>query len=175
MHISWPAHNSIHIHTRPHIHAYTDARVVFIEEDETVKLRFPSELPAGEATIDIAYTGTINNQMKGFYRTKYTHPDHPNEERYAAVTQFEVGNERRQLFRSKSLYIACRLRNLFVMHVSYYIYTLRINANALTYCSPPYSLLTPDEPSPAGMSQLTRPPLMSLSLCQGTGWPSLIW
>jgi puromycin-sensitive aminopeptidase len=36
------------------------------------------------------YTGELNDKMKGFYRSKYTTPS--GEERYCAVTQFEVGN-----------------------------------------------------------------------------------
>lgn len=36
----------------------------------------------------IDYVGTLNDKMKGFYRTKFTATD--GTERYAAVTQFEV-------------------------------------------------------------------------------------
>ena len=57
---------------------------------ETVTLQFPTELAVGETTLTMEYTGILNDQMRGFYRSKYTHPDFPGEERYAAVTQFEV-------------------------------------------------------------------------------------
>ena len=68
----------------------SDATVTYQPEVETVSLEFPSELPVGVATLVLQYTGILNDQMKGFYRSKYTHPDHPGEERYSAVTQFEV-------------------------------------------------------------------------------------
>ena len=50
-------------------------------------LEFTSELNVGEALISISYTGSLNDQMRGFYRSKYVVDG---EERYAAVTQFEV-------------------------------------------------------------------------------------
>ena len=37
----------------------------------------------------LKFTGQLNDKMKGFYRSKYTTPD--GQERFAAVTQFEVG------------------------------------------------------------------------------------
>lgn len=75
-----------------HIPIVTDAAVSFDSDAETVTLEFPSELPSGsgEVVLAIQYTGILNDQMRGFYSSKYTHPDHPGEERYAAVTQFEV-------------------------------------------------------------------------------------
>ena len=58
-------------------------------EVETVVLDFDSELTVGEVAIHIEYTGTLNDQMRGFYRSKYTIN---REERYLAVTLFEVHN-----------------------------------------------------------------------------------
>jgi len=43
----------------------------------------------GTGKISVTFTGELNDKMKGFYRSKYNNPD--GEERYAAVTQFEVG------------------------------------------------------------------------------------
>ena len=58
-------------------------------EDETVCLQFPHELPVDcPHPIHVEYTGVLNNQMRGFYRSKYVNTD--GEDRYAAVTQFEV-------------------------------------------------------------------------------------
>ena len=51
----------------------------------------------GEATLKFEYTGTLNDQMRGFYRSKYTSPESPGEDRYAAVTQFEAADARRAL------------------------------------------------------------------------------
>lgn len=84
--VTWQSHDD-------HIPIVTDAAVSFDSDAETVTLEFPSELPSGsgEVVLAIQYTGILNDQMRGFYSSKYTHPDHPGEERYAAVTQFEVG------------------------------------------------------------------------------------
>ena len=51
----------------------------------------------GEVTLSFEYTGILNDQMRGFYRSKYTSPEAPDEERYAAVTQFEAADARRAL------------------------------------------------------------------------------
>ena len=67
------------------------AAVSYNKDAETLMLTFPTELTPGLSdSIEIEYSGTLNDQMKGFYRSKYFHPSAPNEERYAAVTQFEV-------------------------------------------------------------------------------------
>ena len=63
------------------------ASVNYDKNAETVCLEFRSELGVGDAVIFINYSGTINDKMRGFYRTKYTIDG---EERYAAITQFEV-------------------------------------------------------------------------------------
>lgn len=66
-------------------------------EAETLTLKLPSELTVGESTLNIDYTGTLNGQMRGFYRSKYNPPDNPQEDRYAGVTQFEAADARRAL------------------------------------------------------------------------------
>ena len=38
----------------------------------TVTFRFPSAVPTGVGKIHIEYTGILNDQMAGFYRSKYT-------------------------------------------------------------------------------------------------------
>ena len=63
------------------------ATVTYDKDAETVCLEFGSELAIGELTLSLVYTGCLNDQMRGFYRSKYTVEG---EERYAAVTQFEV-------------------------------------------------------------------------------------
>ena len=62
--------------------------VSLCEDAETLTLTFPDPLPLGEASLYITYKGMLNDKMKGFYRSKYTTPS--GEERYGAVTQFEV-------------------------------------------------------------------------------------
>ena len=65
--------------------------VSYQKEDERVSFEFPQEITSSGATVlNIDYTGILNDQMKGFYRSKYTRPDEPEVERYTAVTQFEV-------------------------------------------------------------------------------------
>ncbi len=66
-------------------------------EAETLTLDLSTELPVGEATLKFEYTGTLNDQMRGFYRSKYVSPESPEEDRYAAVTQFEAADARRAL------------------------------------------------------------------------------
>uniref|UniRef100_A0A1X7VNA5 Uncharacterized protein n=1 Tax=Amphimedon queenslandica TaxID=400682 RepID=A0A1X7VNA5_AMPQE len=63
--------------------------VSYQKEDERVSFDFPQEISSPEATLNIVFTGILNDQMKGFYRSKYTRPDEPDVERYTAVTQFE--------------------------------------------------------------------------------------
>ena len=63
------------------------ARVIHEEEVETVVLEFDSELRVGEAVFLVDYIGTLNDQLRGFYRSKYTIDG---EERFLAVTLFEV-------------------------------------------------------------------------------------
>lgn len=58
------------------------------EDVETLFLDFESELSVGEVVFLIDYTGTLNDQLRGFYRSKYTIDG---EERFLAVTLFEVG------------------------------------------------------------------------------------
>ena len=58
------------------------------EGAETLTLTFADPLPLGNASLCIRYKGILNDKMKGFYRSKYTTPS--GEERYGAVTQFEV-------------------------------------------------------------------------------------
>lgn len=66
-----------------------DAKVATSDETEEATFDFDSELPLGEAYLEIVYKGILNGDMKGFYRTRYT--TNWGEERYAATTQFEVG------------------------------------------------------------------------------------
>ncbi|MCZ6867497.1 MAG: M1 family metallopeptidase [Chloroflexi bacterium] len=63
------------------------------EKAETVSFTFAQELPVGNATLNIRFTGTLNDQLRGFYRCKYTTLDE--DERYLAATQFEATDARR--------------------------------------------------------------------------------
>jgi len=64
------------------------ARVSENKHNEQVSLQVPSEIPAGKATIQIDYTGILNDQLRGFYLSKTP-------KRNYAVTQFEPTDARR--------------------------------------------------------------------------------
>jgi aminopeptidase N len=55
---------------------------------EQATLTFPHKLPAGKATLNIAYTGILNNELRGFYLSRTA-------QRNYAVTQFEPTDARR--------------------------------------------------------------------------------
>jgi puromycin-sensitive aminopeptidase len=60
---------------------------------QTVTLTFPSELPAGAGVLSLAFAGVLNDELAGFYRSKYASPS--GQQRYMAVTQFEATDARR--------------------------------------------------------------------------------
>ena len=62
-------------------------------EPERVRLRFPSPIPAGEHRLTIAFTGTLNDRLRGFYRSTYT--DAAGVSHIIAATQFEATDARR--------------------------------------------------------------------------------
>lgn len=65
----------------------------FCADQETACFIFPVEIPVGSATLEVEFTGELNDKMKGFYRSKYFSP--AGEERFAGVTQFEATDARR--------------------------------------------------------------------------------
>ncbi len=66
------------------------------EEAETLTIDLQSKLAKGStAWLLVTYAGTLNDQMRGFYRSKYPAPDGSGEERYCATTQFEATDARR--------------------------------------------------------------------------------
>jgi puromycin-sensitive aminopeptidase len=68
--------------------------VVTLDEDlERATLAFATPLATGEATLTITSTGTINDRLRGFYRSTYTDAD--GVERVIATTQFESTDARR--------------------------------------------------------------------------------
>ena len=64
------------------------ARVTLDAKAETVTLAVPRQIPAGAATIRMAYTGILNDKLRGFYLSR------ANGRRYA-VTQMEPTDARR--------------------------------------------------------------------------------
>ncbi|KAK2722015.1 hypothetical protein QYM36_002539 [Artemia franciscana] len=67
--------------------------IVPSEELETVTIHFPRDIPRGKGYLNIEYIGEIGEQMKGWYRAKYTISE--GEERYACSTMFEPSDARR--------------------------------------------------------------------------------
>ncbi|KAL9267254.1 Aminopeptidase M1-like protein [Drosera capensis] len=66
--------------------------VGLIEEDEILVLEFGDEIPTGAGVLRIAFRGTLNDNMKGFYRSVY---ETNGEKKNMAVTQFEPADARR--------------------------------------------------------------------------------
>ena len=64
------------------------AAVSLDKDREQATFTFPEKLPAGPATIAIAYTGILNNELRGFYLSKTARRNY-------AVTQFESTDARR--------------------------------------------------------------------------------
>ncbi len=60
---------------------------------EEVTIELPAQ-QSGDFTITIEYAGRINNQMAGFYRSRY---QHAGQERHIAITQFQESDARRAL------------------------------------------------------------------------------
>ncbi len=58
------------------------------DKAEIATIKFSEKFEIGFGKLHIKYVGTLNNKLKGFYRSKYTNK--AGEEAYAAVTQFEV-------------------------------------------------------------------------------------
>ncbi|KAF7047190.1 hypothetical protein CFC21_056144 [Triticum aestivum] len=71
---------------------WAPTEVAQFEEDEILVLGFGRELPLGEGVLSMDFTGTLNDQMRGFYRSKY---EYNGEARNMAVTQFEAADARR--------------------------------------------------------------------------------
>lgn len=66
--------------------------VELFAEDEIVVLEFKEDLPIGVGVLNLEFEGTLNDRMKGFYRSTY---EHNGEKKNMAVTQFEPADARR--------------------------------------------------------------------------------
>ncbi|KAK9070775.1 hypothetical protein SSX86_011177 [Deinandra increscens subsp. villosa] len=66
--------------------------VELLKEDEVLVLEFGEKLPLGVGVLSLRFEGTLNDQMKGFYRSTY---EHNGEKKNMAVTQFEPADARR--------------------------------------------------------------------------------
>ncbi|KAG0221509.1 hypothetical protein BGW41_006729 [Actinomortierella wolfii] len=59
---------------------------------EITTFKFASEIPKGNAKLHITFDGTLNDSMKGFYRSKYK--DANGKDKYLGTTQFEATDAR---------------------------------------------------------------------------------
>jgi puromycin-sensitive aminopeptidase len=69
------------------------AAVAFDEDRERATFAFDEVLQRGEATLSIVFTGILNDQLRGFYRSTYTGAD--GETKTLATTQLESTDARR--------------------------------------------------------------------------------
>jgi puromycin-sensitive aminopeptidase len=67
--------------------------VEFNDELEQVTFRAPSVLPPGPCTVACRFTGTLNDKLRGFYRSTFV--DEAGETQTIATTQFESVDARR--------------------------------------------------------------------------------
>ena len=63
------------------------------ETAERCRITFPSAIAPGTWRLRLAFTGTLNDKLRGFYRSSYKDPT--GEQRLMAATQFEATDARR--------------------------------------------------------------------------------
>lgn len=61
-------------------------------KSETAELSFTRNIPKGKAELKLKFRGILNDQMRGFYKSGYTHQG---KQKHMAVTQFEATDARR--------------------------------------------------------------------------------
>jgi puromycin-sensitive aminopeptidase len=81
------------VEVRPEGGGLIGCSVTFNDELEQVIFRPPAELAPGPCTVSCRFTGTLNNKLRGFYRSTYT--DAAGETHTIATTQFESVDARR--------------------------------------------------------------------------------
>ncbi|MBX9937874.1 MAG: M1 family metallopeptidase [Candidatus Obscuribacterales bacterium] len=64
------------------------------QELERLTIKFAEALEPGNGTINIAFSGHINDKLRGFYRSEQVHPE-TGEKSFIALTQFEATDARR--------------------------------------------------------------------------------
>ena len=70
-----------------------DATIALHEEMERATLTVKTALDPGQARVEITFTGTLNDDLRGFYRSVYT--DASGVEKTIATSQFEAADARR--------------------------------------------------------------------------------
>ncbi|MFP5257013.1 MAG: M1 family metallopeptidase [Acidimicrobiia bacterium] len=70
-----------------------EAAVALDEEAERATLTLAHRLEPGEAVVSLRFRGTLNDKLRGFYRSRFT--DESGQEQFIATTQFEATDARR--------------------------------------------------------------------------------
>ena len=73
--------------------SYRSTKPTYDETYETATFTFDANLPEGPATLELAFTGLLNDQLHGFYRSTFT--DANGATHLIATTQFEHSDARR--------------------------------------------------------------------------------
>ena len=73
--------------------ATTAKQITFDEPRQEVILDFGDTIAPGQATLEVSFSGKLNDKLHGFYRSQYTSAD--GQQRYLAATQFEATDARR--------------------------------------------------------------------------------
>jgi puromycin-sensitive aminopeptidase len=84
--------DSVSFTNRDSSKVFKPSKVELFEDDEILVLEFSEKIPTGLGVLSIQFEGTLNDRMKGFYRSTY---EHNGEKKNMAVTQFEPADARR--------------------------------------------------------------------------------
>jgi len=85
----------IEIETAEYIHKKNEswpAKISYDLKMETATFTFPKNLEKGKGELKLKFKGILNDKMRGFYKSKYTHEG---KEKHLATTQFESTDARR--------------------------------------------------------------------------------
>ena len=69
--------------------------IIFDQNRERVSIILPSQLEVGNHTLHLKFSGYLNDQLRGFYRSRYL--DAEGAEHFMATTQFEATDARRAI------------------------------------------------------------------------------
>ena len=73
--------------------SHAASEIGFDTKRETVTLSFTETIPAVAASLNLVFSGELNDKLRGFYRSQYVGQD--GETHYLAATQFEATDARR--------------------------------------------------------------------------------
>jgi aminopeptidase N len=67
-------------------------KISFDKKSEIVTFTFAEKIPTGKAELDLEFSGVLNEQLHGFYKSSY---EHKGKKQYIATTQFEATDARK--------------------------------------------------------------------------------